>query len=188
MRCLLLGVVILSLAAACAGPTVKVYEKPDGTIIVESMEIKATVTAIDARARTVTLKRKFHRAKTFKAGKNVVNFKQIQVGDEVHVVVVEEFAVSLIRGGAPPMVGEAAAVALAPEGSKPGLVMADSVVVTAEITAIDAHTRQVTIEFPDGSGKTVKVGKHIDLTQVALGDSVSIQITEAVAIEVAKPR
>ena len=69
MRGLLLGVVILSLAAACAGPTVKVYEKPDGTIIVESMEIKATVTAIDARARTVTLKRKFHRAKTFKAGK-----------------------------------------------------------------------------------------------------------------------
>ena len=185
---LLIGVVILSLVAACAGPKVQVYEGPDGTVIVESMQTKATVTAIDARTRTVTLKRKFNEAKTFKAGENAVNFNQIQVGDEVHAVVVEEVAVTLIPGGAPPMVGAAEAVALAPDGSKPGIVMADSVEMTAEITAIDAHARQVSIEFPDGSGKTVKVGKHIDLTQVALGDSVAIQITEAVAIEVVKPR
>ena len=185
---LLLGVVILSLAAACAGPSVKVYEKADGTIIVESVQIKATVTAIDASAGTVTLKRRFHKAQTFKADTNIVDPKQIQVGDEVHAVVVEEFAVTLIPGGAPALVAEAAAVALAPEGSKPGIVMADTVAVTAEITAIDAHSHQVTLEFPDGSMKTVKVGKHIDLSQVSLGDSVAIRITEAVAIEVAKPR
>jgi hypothetical protein len=33
----------------------------------------------------------------------------------------------------------------------------------------------------------VKVGKHIDLEKIALGDSVLIQMTEAVAIEVTKP-
>jgi hypothetical protein len=46
----------------------------------------------------------------------------------------------------------------------------------------------VALELPDGSGTTVKVGKHVDLTQLALGDSVSIRITEAVAIEVVRPR
>jgi hypothetical protein len=179
---------ILALTSACAGPDVQVYEKPDGTIIVESMEIKATVEAVDARARTVTLKRRFHEAKTFKAGKNFANFDQIQVGDEVHAVVIEEFAVVLVPGGAPAMVEAAAAVALAPDGSKPAVVMVETVAVTAEITAIDSHGHHVTIEFPDGSVQTVKVGKHIDLTKVALGDSVLIQITEAVAIEVVKPR
>ena len=85
------------------------------------------------------------------------------------------------------MVEETAAIGLAPEGSKPGVVMVDTVAITAEITAIDSHSRQVTIELPGGSSKTVKVGKHIDLTQISLGDAVFIQITEAVAIEVVKP-
>ena len=85
------------------------------------------------------------------------------------------------------MVEETAAIGLAPEGSKPGVVMVDTIAITAEITAIDSHSRQVTLELPDGSSKTVKVGKHIDLTQVGLGDAVFIQITEAVAIQVVKP-
>lgn len=185
---LVLGAVILSLAAACAGPNVEVYERADGTTIVESTEVKATVTAVDARARTITLKRRFHKAQTFKADKSIVNFDQIQVGDEVYAVVLEELAVTVVPGGAPPMVGAGAAVALAPEGSKPGVVMANTVGVTAQITAIDSHAHAVTIEFPDGSAKTVKVRKHIDLEELSLGDSVFIQITEAVAIAVVKPQ
>lgn len=185
---LVLGAVILSLATACAGPNVKVYERADGTTIVESTEVKATVTAIDARARTLTLKRRFHKAQTFKANENIVNFNQIQVGDEVHAVVVEEFAVTLVPGGAPPLVEAGAAVALAPEGSKPGVVLANTVGVTAQIIAIDSHAHEVTIEFPDGSAKTVKVRKGIDLGELSLRDSVFIQITEAVAIEVVKPQ
>jgi hypothetical protein len=177
---------ILALAAACAGPNVEVYERPDGTIIVETMESKATVEAIDARAGTVTLKRRFHKAKSFKIDENIADIGQIQVGDEVHVVVIEELAVVLIPGGAPQMVA-AAAVALSPAGRKPAVVMAERVEITAEIIGIDSHGHQVTIELPDGSVRTVKVGKHIDLEKIALGDSVLIQLTEAVAIEVTKP-
>jgi hypothetical protein len=67
------------------------------------------------------------------------------------------------------------------------MILADCVQVTAEIVAIDGHSHQATIRLPDGSEQTVKAAKHIDLTQVALGDSVLIQITQAVAIEVAAP-
>ncbi len=126
-------------------------------------------------------------AKTFKVDSGVVNLTKIRVGDEVHAAVVEEFAVSLVPGGTPPEVDVAAAIALAEPGDKPAMIMADSVQVTADIIAIDGHSRQVTIKFPDGSEQTVKVAKHIDLTQVALGDSVLIRITQAVAISVAAP-
>ena len=85
------------------------------------------------------------------------------------------------------MVEETAAVGLAPYGSKPGVVMVDSVGMTAEITAIDAHDHRVTIVLPDGSARDVKVGKHIDLTNLALGDSIYIEVTEALALEVVKP-
>jgi hypothetical protein len=178
---------IFVLAIACAVPDIQVYEKPDGTVIVESSQAEATVTAVDARARTVTLKRRFHDEKTFKAGESIANFDQIQVGDKVEAVVVEEFAVALVPGGAPEMVGEATSVGLAPLGSKPGVVMVNTVAMTAEITGIDAHDHRVTIVLPDGTAKNVKVSKHIDLTNIALGDSVYIQLTEAVALEVVKP-
>jgi hypothetical protein len=187
LKSLASGAMILALAAACAGPNVEVYERPDGTIIVETMETKATVEAIDARAGTVTLKRRFHKAKTFKVDENVADIGQIQVGDEVHAVVIEELAVVLIPGGAPKMVAAAAEVALSPAGRKPAIVMAERTEITAEIIAIDSHGHKVTIELPDRSVQTVKVGKHIDLEKIALGDSVLIQLTEAVAIEVTKP-
>ncbi len=165
------------------------YESRDGTIIIESMETKATVTAVDARAGTITLKRSpFQKAKTFKVDTGVVNLTRIHVGDEVHAAVVEEFAVSLLPGGTPPEVDVAAAVALSEPGDKPAMIMVESVQVTADIIAIDDHSHQVTLVFPDGSEKTVKVAKHIDLTQVALGDSVLIRITQAVAIDVAAPK
>jgi hypothetical protein len=59
--------------------------------------------------------------------------------------------------------------------------------VTADIVAIDGHSHQVTLRLPDGSEQTVKVAKHIDLTRVSLGDSVHIQITQAVPIDVSAP-
>ena len=181
------GTLMLSLATACLGPDIKVYERADGTTIVETSEAKATVTAVNARTRSITLKQRFHKPQTFKADESIANFDQIQVGDEVHAVFVEEFAVTLIPGGAPPEVDAEVVVALAPDGAKPAVVMAESVGVTATIIAIDGHSHKVTLEFPDGEVKTVKVSKHIDLEEIALGDSVYIKITEALALEIVKP-
>ena len=175
------------MVAGCVGPDVAVYERPDGTIIVESIEAKATVEAVDARERTITLKRKFHKAKTFKVDENLANFNQIQAGDEVHVELIEEFAVALVPGGAPAIVEAAVAVAVAPDGSKPALVTASTIGITAEIIAIDSHGHHVTLEMPDGKVESVRVAKHIDLEKLSLGDSVFIQVTEAVAIGVVKP-
>jgi hypothetical protein len=181
----ILGALTLSLALACSGPTVDVYERPDGTIIVESQKTKATVTAIDARAGTITLKRSWlDEPKTFKVDSDVVNLSRIRVGDVVHAEVIEEVAVTLVPGGAPPEIDAAAVVALSAPGDKPAIVAAESVQVTAEVIAIDGHSH---LELPDGSQQTVKAAKHIDLTEVALGDSVLIRITEAVAINVTKP-
>jgi hypothetical protein len=182
---------VASLATACAmGPKVEteVYERPDGVIVVETVQLQATVTAVDARTREVTLKPKYRKALVVKADKAVVNFGQIRVGDEVHVIVADEIAVTLIRGGAAESVGEAAAVGLAPLGAKPAIVMADTVEVTGTIIAIDAHAHSVTLEFVDGSTKEIKVGKHRDLSKVGLGDSVRVTLTEVVAISIESPQ
>lgn len=187
----LLCLAAVVLFGACqTGPKTEVqaYETEDGAVVVETTKLEAKVVAVNSRERTLTLKPKYRDEVTFKADERVANFDQIQVGDEVHAEVIEEIAISLIPGGAATSVGEAAGVALAPLGAKPGIVMVDSVEVTAEIIAIDAHEHTVTLEFLDGSTKTVQVGKHRDLTRVKLGDSVRIVITEGVAIRVEKPQ
>jgi hypothetical protein len=157
---------------------------------VDATRVDATrvdATRVDATRGTLTLKPRHGDAKTFKANRDAVDLRQVRVGDEVHAVLVEELAVVLISGGAPTSVGAAAAVALAPEGEKPGVVMADTVEATATVVAIDAHDHAVTLEFLDGRIEEVKVSKKRDLSKVALGDSVRVQLTEAIAIAVVRP-
>jgi hypothetical protein len=187
-RSLALGLVLAGLGACATGPQVETatFESPDGVLVVQSVKLVATVEAVDARNRTLRLKTRHSGVQTFEAHDRVTNFDQIQVGDEVHAEVIEELAITLIRGGATESMGVAGAVALAPLGHKPGIVMVDTVETTGEIIAIDAHDHSVTLEFVDGSIRTLKVGKHRDLTTVALGDSVRAQLTKGVAIEVVK--
>jgi len=187
---LVLAALFVSLTSACAtGPKVEtqVYERPDGVIVVETVELRATVTKVDAAKREITLKAKYEKPRVLKAGEAVANFNQIRVGDVVEVVVADELAVSLIAGGAPPSAGEASVVALAPLGEKPGVVMADTVELTGTVIAIDGHEHTVTLEFEDGETREIKVSKSRDLSQVGLGDSVRIQLTKAVAITVRTP-
>jgi hypothetical protein len=77
-------------------------------------------------------------------------------------------------------------VALAPKGARPGIVMANTVAVTATVKTVNARTRKVTLQFADGTSRTVTVGKAVDLAKVSPGDNVTAQLTEGVAIVVEK--
>lgn len=189
LTCSLLTATAL-LSACKTGPKVKVEtkESPTGTVIIESVTLEATVQAIDAETREVTLKPKYQdEVRVFRASKDAAHFDQIQVGDHVEAHVVEEFAIHLIEGGEPSSVGVAALGAISAGDTKPAAVLSATREITAEIVGIDAKTRHVTLKFLGGESRQFKVGDHIDLTRIALGDSVRIQVTEAIGISVAKP-
>jgi Cu/Ag efflux protein CusF len=118
-------------------------EKAGGAAIVDTFKATATVTAIDAATRKVTLKLADGGRKTIKCGPAVANFAQIEINDRVSVTITEELAVFL-GAGSPPSAAGATTVALAPIGAKPGGMMADTVQVTAKIAAIDVKNRKVT--------------------------------------------
>ena len=179
-----------SLAIACqTGPKVEttVEETPDGVLVVQTVRMQATVEAIDATNRTVRLRPRRGEPRTIKVADWARNFQNVRVGDEVHAVYIEETAVSLLRGGAPQSVSAGEAVKLAPQGGRPGIIVADSVEATATVVGIDAHEHSVMLEFMDGSVREIHVSKKRDLSNVGLGDSVRVQMTDAVAIEVVKP-
>jgi hypothetical protein len=158
----------------------------DGAAIVDTYKTSATVTAIDPATRKVSLVMQGGRKTSYKCGPQVVNFAQIKVGDKVYIQVTEELAVYLGKG-APPSAAGASEVALAPIGSKPGGVVAKVVQITVQVTSVDAKNRKVTFKLPDGSSKTLTIGKGIDLTTIAPGDNVTVQHAESIAISVETP-
>ena len=78
-------------------------------------------------------------------------------------------------------------MALAPKGAKPGGIMAETTQVTAKVTAIDAEHHKATLQFEDGTTRTVAVRPDVDLSKRKVGEKVVIRTTEALAIPVEKP-
>ena len=136
--------------------------------------------------RQLTLAMSNGRWDTYKASPQMVNFDQIQVGDRVKATLTEDVAVRLGKGNSP--VGTSGMeVALAPVGSKPAGVIVETSEVTAKVTGIDPRRHKVTFELPDGTTKTVKAGRKIDLSAVKPGETVTMQIGEGLAVTVEKP-
>jgi len=170
-----------------AGVAAGMVEGVPGGTAVATYELTASVAAIDQASRKVTLVDAAGIKKTVKAGPEVINFDQIRVGDQLKITATEELAVSVAGAGETPSDGGAQLVALAPKGAKPGAIMAETTRVTAKVTAIDADHRKATLQFEDGTTRIVAVRPDVDLSKRKVGDTVVIRLTEALAIEVAKP-
>jgi len=193
----LLKLAALSLAAAAMLATAacsnkvkgtedtSVIETPDGAIIVDTFTTTATVTGINTEKREVTLVAPEGRKTTYKAGPDMVNFNQLQVGDQVKAVYTEEVAVAIGTGQATlPTGGEG--VAVAPAGAKPAGVIVETAAVTGKVTAVDAKNHKVTFQLADGTTKTVKAGKKVDVSILNVGDAVSVQVGESLMISAEK--
>jgi len=167
--------------------TAFVEEGVPGGITVETYKSTATVTSIDPASRKLTLVTPDGTKSKYTAGPEVANFNQIQVGDQVKATLTKQVAVSLLEPGETRSPGQTSAVALAPKGSKPGVVMADTVEATARIEALDLKKRTATLQFPDGKKKTYDVRPDVDMSKAQVGQEVLIRVTEAVAVSVEKP-
>jgi hypothetical protein len=158
-----------------------------GGVFVNTVEVSVKVTAIDTAKRKLTLLLPDGEKTTVKAGPEVVNFDQIRSGDLITATLTEETVVYLDAEGASAPDGAAVMVALAPKGSKPGGIVAETTQVTATVAAIDPAKRTATLRFADGSTQTFPVRDDIDLSQRKTGEKVVIVVTEMIALSVEKP-
>jgi carbon monoxide dehydrogenase subunit G len=157
---------------------------PGGTLT-QTYQTTATVTAIDPATRQVTLVAPDGSQNTFKAGPKVV-LDQIKVGDEVKVTVARELVVYLNPNDVPARTSPAAMVRATP-GVRPGVLMADTVELTATVEAVDLPKHEATLHISDGRSGTFKVRQDVDLTQVKPGAKVFIRTRAAAAIMLEKP-
>lgn len=157
-----------------------------GGIVVNTVDVKAKVTAIDPANRKITFLRPDGKKFTVKFGPKAVNFDQVRKDDLVKATLTEELVVFLDKEGASSPDGTAGIVALAPKGAPAGGVMAETTKVTATVVAIDPAGRIATLLFNDGSSKTFPVRDDIDLNRHKIGEKVVFMMTEMLAISVEK--
>ncbi|HWH71397.1 MAG TPA: hypothetical protein VNT26_18625 [Candidatus Sulfotelmatobacter sp.] len=170
------------------GSSMAAFEEgvPGGTVV-DTYQTTATVTSIDPAERKVTMVSPDGKKTTFKAGPEVANFDQIRVGDQVKATLTQQMVVSMGTEASRQNEGATSTIQVAPKGAKPGVLVADTMQVTAKVVGIDQQHHTATLQFPDGSTKTFPVRKDIDLTQRRVGEEVVIRETQTQAISVEKP-
>jgi len=181
------SIVFLAAAFLLLNSLPALAEKPAG-VVSDERTVTATVEAVNKDTRDVTLKGAEGEKITFKAGPEVRNFAQIQVGDKVTATYYQELAVFVTPKGEAPSASESESLERAALGQKPAGSYTRTVDISATVEALDLKTRNVTLRGPKGNAVTLKVGDHVKkLDQVKVGDTVAASYTEVVEISVTKP-
>ena len=180
----------LSLAGCASSGAVEdeqVIQTPDGAVMVDTITYVATVTAVDAAKRKVTLTTPDGKSATFKADKQI-NLTGLAVGEQIGIQATDAVAIELKKGGTPAQ--NPAAVALAAvgtDGTSGAVFEGEAVEIQATIVAIDPAKRRVTLQLPDGTAKTVKAPKGADLSQVSVGEKIIVDFADSVIIAISNP-
>ena len=169
------------------GSAVETYRKGvPGGVLVQTVKVTATVTAIDQAHRKLTLQGTDGKGFTAKVGREVVNFNQVRLGDQVTATLTQKIVASLDHQEASSAEGSAALVAHPPKGGQPGGLVGETTQMTAKVVAIDLEKSAITVQFEDGSTQTF-ARPDVDLTRHKLGEKFVYRVTDTVAIWLEKP-
>lgn len=170
-------------AAGQSGAAV-VTREPGKVGVAETVKATATITAIDAATRAVTLKGPQGREMTVTAGEQVKNFAQLKVGDQVNIEYVEALTMELKKGSTAVVSRtEMAGAGGAKPGERPAGMGGRQVTVVAEVVELNAQTQVVTLKGPQRT-VDLKVRDPAQFKLIAKGDRIEATYTEAVAVTV----
>jgi len=171
------------IAAALLLPlTPKVFAQSK-TITGETASITATVEAIDATTRTLTLKGPKGNYLDVVAPDSMTKFSSIKVGDKVTAKYYENLVLRLKAPGEKDVDTDSAAATKA-TGAKPGATAATQRTITATITEIDQKVPSITFSGPHGWKYSSRVEDKKALAKVKVGDKVDITWTEALLVTI----
>jgi len=177
-----LSIVAVPAMSQTSGAVMK--SEPGKVSMSDSVKATATVEAIDAAKRLVTLKGPDGNTFVVHAGPEVKNFAQIKVGDLVVVTYVEALTLELKKGGgAMRQKTESETMATAKPGERPSASGARQVTVIADVIALDATKQTVRLRGPTRI-VDLKVRDPAQFKLISVGDQVEATFTEAAAISV----
>ena len=192
---LILPILCFTLLALSQGDALSAEKKPaagaarmarEDSVLVS---VTASVEAIDAAKREVTLKGPLGNTVTFTVDPRVKRLGEVKVGDLVRAEYYISFAAELRKPTpeeekTPFVLLET--TAKAPPGASPAAGALRQFKVVTTIEGLDRPTQTVTVKGPRGNYLTARVADPSRLTQVRIGENVVITYTESLAIALEK--
>lgn len=149
-----------------------------------SVEARATVTAVDPSTRMVTLKTADGQTVDVQAGPAVKNFEQIRVGDTVKATYTEAVAFRVAPKGETPG-GASQSASRIPGGAE----VAQQVTTSFKVASVDPKTNILWVTLPNGNTKKIHVQDpeaQQRLKTLSPGNVVAVTYTESVAVQLEK--
>ena len=175
----LLGLIFIAFSALA---------QPSVTLITEPVEAVVTVTKVDRKGRTVTIRGPAGNLHTLAVPKEAKYLDQVKPGDRFRMTYAEAAAVAVTKGGKAEA-GLEQMVSLAPKGAKPGGYKVRTFNVSGTVEAIDYKRRQVSVRGPKGNIVSLPVSGEVkNLESVSVGDLITVIYSEALAMEMVPPK
>lgn len=149
--------------------------------------VTATVEAVDPATRVVTLKGPKGNTVDVVAGEEVRNFDQIKKGDKLTVKYAEALTLELRKDGKAVGRSESESMKRAKPGEKPGGTARRDVTIVADVVAVDAAKKSVSLKGPKGNVVDLNVQDPEQLKLIKKGDKVEATYTQALAISMEAP-
>ena len=186
---LLLGA-LLPLVGSAQEPSRALNGQLDTTAVM-LVTATATVESIDLDKRELTLKGEGGHPVTLTVDQRVKRLNEIKPGDtvtaEYFASAASEFRSPREDERAKPLVLLEETVKVLKEGDPSGVAVRKYRVV-ATVEGVDRSSSTLTLKGPHGKYHTVQVKDANKLTELRLGDSIVVDYTEALAIEVKKTK
>jgi hypothetical protein len=166
-------------------------QQPGGAYTSTLTRTTATVTAINAEKREVTIQGE-HGPVTIQAGQGVRNFENLKVGDRVNISYYQGTMAQIVKGG---KTIKDPAVSTFAQGNSPGMspsgVIGASATVTVKIQDVNLPTNTVAFTRSDGTTHIVQVKTpemQNFIRDLKRGDTVQVTFTDSVAVEILPAR
>ena len=148
------------------------------------VKISATIQAIDATTRAITLRDDKGNEDVFTAGPGVQRFNELKVGQKVNITYYESIVFQLVKPGEKGS-GESFEAALnRAKGALPAGTLATQDKATVTVKAVDMAVPSITVVTADGRTVSRKIEQKKYLEGVKPGDKIDITFTRAVVTEV----
>ena len=187
MRSYVLGLAVsvaIALPVAAQTATVAAGSAPGKVGVAQTVDVTATITAVDKATRDVTLKGPQGNEMTVTAGSQVRNFDKLKVGDQVTAKYVEALTLQLVKsGGQKVSRTEDTGGVRAKAGAQPGGAVGRQVTIVADVIGLDPAKQTVTLKGPERTVEIV-VKDPEQFKLISTGDQVEATYTQALALAV----
>lgn len=150
----------------------------------DTISAVATIQAIDAAKRLVTIKDEDGVEDTIYVDPELKRFNELKVGDKIKVEYRESIVMQLRKPGDPVKAASDKTSLTAGTGKTPGGTLAREATTTVTVVSVDEAAASLTVKTAEGRTITRKVEDRKNLTRVKAGDRIDITLTQAAMVDV----